>query len=369
MKRLKFLGFLVSVVLVLVLVACASPAPTPAPAPAPAPTPAPAPVATPPAQPGQVKELTISLTCAAVAGRHVNVTQPWMDEIAKRTNGRIKIVPFFSDSLVKHPEAYDAVTSGMCDIIQVCSDFNPGRFPMSDVTKMPTMGQVCDRGSRVIWELYKNFPKFKDEYSETKVLFLSTMPVANLVTRKPVRTLEDLRGMKMIAAGEWNIRQLELLGASGISIAWPEVYQTLEKGVADGVATNLDSICVFRFNEVAKYITDMPLWYANFMTVMNKNTWNSLPPDIQKVFDDVSGDIEVDAWDKFHTNFVKQCNAASAKDKGVQFIQLAPDELARWNKLIVPVRDEYISRLDKMGLQGKQLVAEYDRLLKEWASK
>ena len=174
--------------------------------------------------------------------------------------------------------------------------------------------------------------------------------------------------MKIIAAGEWNIKQLEALGASGLSVAWPDAYQIIDRGVADGITPQLNGLIGFRFAELVKYLTNMPLWFPTFYTVMNWDTWKSLSPDVQKVFTDVCGEYGIDKWDSFHISYEQEAKDLSISKYGMKVLELTSDEKSKWNERVMPVRNEYVKRLDAAKLPGKKLLEEYDRLLKKWAA-
>jgi TRAP-type C4-dicarboxylate transport system substrate-binding protein len=341
--------------------ACAEPAtPEPAPAPAPAPTPAPA----------EPIVLTFSTLEPEVAFREIKVIQPWFAEIEEATGGRVKIQPYYAESLVPMPDTYDAIVKGTVDIGESLTPFQTvAKFVMDDVMYLSRYDTLCWRPSRVYWELYQSFPELQAEYADTKYLFpASLMGSAIGLTKKPVRTLEDLKGLKLIAPGRVTAMKAEALGFIPVGVP-PTGYSEMEKGVVDGtVACEPDLLWSFRFGDVVHYLIPVVFIRGAFFCAMNLEKFNSLPPDIQKIINDLSGEHMVDRYDREYALNYKDCLERAPKEFDIEIIQISPEELARWNETEKVVEDAFAAELEAKGLPGRELVDEQLRLEKKYAA-
>ncbi len=351
MRRGKLLAMsgcvLLTVILMLstLVTACAQPAPT-----------------------TEVWELDMSFLIPDVSKRYKQVFTPWMNEIEERTGGRVKITPFPSSVLTPQSEAYDAVKGGVADIASFGQVANPGRFPISEVLNLAPIGTFNKRSSRAFWEFYKQSPEVQAEYPGVKVLFLFSIPQQNPASiSKPIRSLDDLRGMKMLSPGTYQIKMMQALGAAPVSVLFGEAFLALEKGVADGIVCPYEALSSWRFGEVIKYMTDMPMLPSPFEVVMNIDVWNSFPRDIQKIIDEVSGDHVVDMMDEYHTRIEAESRAAAPEKFGIEIFELSAEEKARWIAAIAPVRERWVADIEAKGLPGSKLLEKFDRIWDEYA--
>ncbi len=304
-------------------------------------------------------ELSLSLIIPPKHLRYIHVIEPWIRMIEQRTKGGVKITPYFSNALAPMTEIFNSTVSGVADISEGIAYATPGRFPLSESVMLPELGLKTSLScSKALWHLYKTFPEVRNEYAGVKMLWLHVTPGTKIITRKkPVRTLEDLKGLKIRVSGTTAVKIGKALGFTPVSMPMGDLYLALEKGVIDGVVLPTEILISRRLVEVTKYVTDIDLGHDSFFVIMNQNTWNKLPEEIKKIFDELSGDWAVDftgnAWDRFDKDAEKQVKA-----KGIEFISLSPEEVSRWRKLLAPIKDEYAEELEAKKLPGKKILME-----------
>ena len=308
-------------------------------------------------------ELSLNVIIPPKHLRNINVLQPWVKMIEERTQGKVKITTYYGAALAPIPETFNSTVSGVADVSEGIAYATPGRFPLTETVMLPELGlETSLNCSRALWHVYKNFPELKKEYAGVKMLWLHVTPAVKLITRKkPVRSLDDLKGLKIRVSGATAVKMGKALGFTPVSMPMGDLYLGLEKGVIDGVALPVEILISRRLGEVSKYVIDIDLGHDTFFVVMNTGIWKRLPADVQKVFEELSGDWAVDftgkAWDTFD-----QEARGQVKAKGIEFITLPPAEDAKWKKLLSPIKNEYAAELDAKGLPGTKVLSELQGL-------
>ena len=286
--------------------------------------------------------------------------ESWAKEIEKRTNGQVKITVFPGGTLTPADQCYDGVVKGISDIGMSAFAYTRGRFPVMEALDLPLgfpSGRVATRVANEFFKVMK--PKALDD---VKVLYLHAHGPGLLHTKKPVKTLEDLRGMKIRSTG-FSAKVVEALGAVPVAMPQGETYESLQKGVVDGTFGPIEVLKGWKQAEVIKSTTECyEVGYTTvFFVAMNLKKWNALPKDIQKIFEDVSKewiDAHGKAWDTSDAD-----GRAFTLSLGNQIIKLSSSESARWKKAVNPTIDEYIKNTDAKGLPGKQAVKEAQTIL------
>ncbi len=210
--------------------------------------------------------------------------QDWANEVGKRTNGRVKVTIYPGATLIPVQQTYDGITKEQADIGYGIFAYHRGRFPLMEVMDLPLGYKNPAVPTKLINEYYKKFkPK---ELEDVKVLFLEAHGPGILSTKKPVAKLEDLKGMKIRAHGV-SARILTALGATPIGLPITDTYDALSKGVVEGLMLDWGGLYNWNMADVVKNNVDCPgiAYTTSFYTVMNKDKWNSLPPDIQAIID------------------------------------------------------------------------------------
>ncbi len=276
----------------------------------------------------------------------------WGKEIEKRTGGRVKIMLYHSGTLTSPTANYEGVVRDLSDIGHSCLAYTRGRFPLMEAADLPGYPFNAIVTSRVANELYRKFqPK---ELSDTHVLFIHAHIPGGIYTSKtPVKTLEDLKGLRIRCTG-LSANIVKALGATPVAMPKGDQYDALQRGLVDGTVGPPNEIKGYRVGEVAKNFTMYaPAGYVTAMyVVMNNKKWASLPQDVQKVFTDVSEEWVLktgEAW-----NMIEREGIDLGKKIGENFVSLSPAEASRWDKAIKPLFDDYLSTMKNKGLPGKE---------------
>jgi len=289
------------------------------------------------------------------------VLTPWAQEVARRSNNELTVKLYPAMQLGgRPPELYRQAVQGIADIIFSLPGYTSADFPMMALTELPGTATSADDGTRKLWA---NFDKFLSrDFKDTKVLMLWNSDTASLMSKaKPIKTIEDMKGMKIRTPSAAQSAQLTALGATPIDMPVTQIYNNLDRGVIDATMIPTSAALDFKLIEVARYFTvDAPLGRSPFMVVMNKGRYEKLSPELKKVIDDTTGlSLSLKgaaAYDK------KNKEAEEAARKSREVIPLAAQERQRWIATFKPMIQQQVEAGEKAGLPARGLVGSYGLL-------
>lgn len=319
---------------------------------------------------GQAKAADVTLKISNyLPPRHgftADFMAPWAAEIAERTNGEVAVEVYDATSAFgKIDRQADQVRAGVMDIGLGLNGIPRDRYPSAAVIEMPFMVEDARAGSHALWSLYKEGALGSD-YEEFKVLGLFTHHGGLLHTvDKPVRTLEDLAGLRLRTPSPAVSAMLEAVGGSPVGLPPAAIYENLQKGSLDGVITTWDLVGAVRANELLKYHTDARTYAAGFHVVMNQGKFDGLPTEIRDVLEDMTGDNLVakfgdwwDAWDARGKN--------DAIERGNEIIEIDTDTRNAWRAQLQPMIDSFLAGMKDQGVADPQaLYARAQELVAE----
>jgi len=301
---------------------------------------------------------------------HAILGKEFCEEIKKRTNGRVEITYIPGGTLTSASRVYDGVLKGVSDMGMSNIAYTRGRFPVTEILDLPLGFPSGWVATHVANDFFRQFKP--NEWNEVRVIYLHACgPNVIYTSKKPVYRLEDLKGLKIRGTGRI-ADVVKALGASPIPIETPDLYDSLSRGVVDGAMNPMALLSEYKLGEVIKYTTEC--WQVgnvyNFYVVMNKNKWNILPEDLQKVFAEVA-----DEWIEKHGRRWNETDFEGKKfsmDLNGKFISLPPDEVARWQQATRPVVDAYMKDMEAKGFSSKEMVDHFEYAkgrIKYWNSK
>ena len=303
---------------------------------------------------GQVK-LNYSVFFPAPHKNAVLATE-WAKEIEKRTAGKVQITVFPGGTLTPADKCYDGVVKGISDIGFSVLAYTRGKFPLTEVSDLPLGIKTGLVASKVINDYYKKFkPK---ELDEVKIMYLHGHGPGILHTKKEVKTLADLKGMKIRCTG-MAAKIAKALEATPVAMPMGETYDALSRGVVDGSMAPQEALQGWKWGEVVKFtIENYGSSYSTGMfVVMNKQKWNALPPDIQQIIEKVNEEyIEKQGkiWDE-----IDKAGRDYTIKLGNKIVPLSQDEDWKWQKAVKPLLDEYKKNMKDKGLPGEEVLSFY----------
>jgi TRAP-type C4-dicarboxylate transport system substrate-binding protein len=283
----------------------------------------------------------------------------WSGELEKGSNGRIVVKRFPGAQMGPTPQHYDFARTGQADVAWFLHGGTPGRFPLTEIISLPFMVGSSEIGTKTL-----NDPELRKKYLDAehkgvKVLMLLThQPGGPHTTKKPIRTMDDFKGLRLRFASP-PIRDLvQGLGATPVGVPPTEIAEQLQKGTIDGAFIDYGGAGIaFKLGGTIKYSTELYAYVASFGVVMNEDFWNKLPPDLQKlVVTTMTGrEKEVgQAWDALDVPGKK-----ALMDGGAQAIRFSPEDDAKVRRIGSQVTFTKIKELEDKKLPAREV---YDQM-------
>ena len=248
-------------------------------------------------------ELTFS-THDPATSNNGKFLQAWADTIKEETEGHVDITIYFSEALASSKDVADLVEQGGCDMGWVYTTFYPDRFPLSDITSFPFLGfGEPVSTTNTLWDLYEKYPELQDEWSAYKVLMLYGNPgMLFASTKGPVDSPDAVKNQVMRSPTGPITDFMNAVGGSPTVMGPPDIFDSIQKGVISGFVFEPAGITNFSLQDAATmWYTDYAMYDGVFAYIMNWDKWNSLPAEIQAVFE---------------ANSLKEGSLAAAKDFG-----------------------------------------------------
>jgi len=288
----------------------------------------------------------------------------WKTEVEKRTNGKVKIDTYPGGTLLGAKNMFDGVAAGTADIGSTATSYFPGMFPVVEAVDLPLGWPSATVASVSLLDLVEKYkPK---ELEKFKVLTMFTCPPANIMSMKPVLSLEDIKGYELRASGT-GAKILGLLGAAPVAMPQSDVPEALQKGVIKGNVSSLEVMKDFKYAEYCRHVTgNVNLFVVSFAVVMNQKKWDSLPADVKKVMDDLRKDQAI--WTgQYVDNHVNESMKWSDKTYKVKVYKLPPQELSKWYALLKPMTDTYMKNVEAKGLPAKAILDDVMKLKEKYS--
>ena len=309
-------------------------------------------------------ELKLSSWVGIGHGHHRNVLVPWAKMVEEKSGNRLKVTIYPGATLGKPADHFDLVKNGIADIGYATHGYTAGRFPLTSVGDVPLLYKTAKGGSLAVWSIFDKY--LKGEHEGVKVLWVFVHPPGQIhMAKKPVKNPEDLAGLKLRAPTAMTVAMVKTLGAIPVSIPAPDTYTALERGTVDGTIFPWEAISSFKIAEVLKHHAAVGLYVAPLFTMMNQKKYDSLPPDLRKVIDDVSGAFGAGftgaAWDKNEEEGI-----AAVKKAGATIYALTAEERQRWAAKLKPVEDEWLTSMQAKGLPARQALEDLRAALKKY---
>ena len=304
--------------------------------------------------------------------------KPWGDAIKERTDGALKVKAFHSGALIKFTDTPEAMEYGMADLAYFSTMFSPSYFPswlFGGVLDPVTSPRSPLEGVMVAQIMFDEFPTYKEELAKKNMMLLlhNATALLSMISNTEIPDMASLNGKRMrIFAGEFHAELTKLQGASPVMTPWPDVYESLDKGIVDCMVTVTTGMRDLKLYEVSKYLYLMKSspashWVApmnaSYLTGFNLKTFKKLPVEQRVIILEEAKKAEERyatlAADKFIPEALDEM-----KNGGMTITEWPKESVLAWGKMSQTVYKMAIDKMNAKGLPGNKMVDRYLELTK-----
>lgn len=291
----------------------------------------------------------------------LNMHKAWMAKVEKESGGRIKFEAYPAMQLGGTPvQLYDQAKDGVVDIVWTLPGNTAGRFPRVEVFDLPFMMSNAEATSKAYWEYVQTLAA--DEFKDVQVIALQVHgPGVIHTVDKPVKSIADLKGLKLRAPTRQATKLLASLGATPVGMPLPGIPDALSKGTINGCVIPWEVVPSVKVHELTKFHAEFDpaggaLYTTTFVMAMNKAKYNSLPADLKKVIDNNSG-MATSAWLGKVQQGGDVAGRKSASDRGGNTIfTVSPAEAQEFRRKSRSIEVEWVEDMNKRGFDGRKLL-------------
>ncbi|MBC7602069.1 MAG: TRAP transporter substrate-binding protein, partial [Ramlibacter sp.] len=290
----------------------------------------------------------------------LNMHKAWMDKVEKDSGGRIKFEGYPAMQLGGTPvQLYDQARDGVVDIVWTLPGNTAGRFPRIEVFELPFIMTNAEATSKAYWEYVQTMAP--DEFKETQVIALQVHgPGVIHTAEKAVRSVADMKGVKLRAPTRQVNKMIAALGATPVGMPLPQIPDALSKGTIQGCVIPWEVVPSVKVNELTKFHAEFDpaggsLYTTTFVMAMNKAKYNSLPPDLKKVIDANSG-MATSGWLGKTQQAGDAAGRKSASDRGNTIFTVGAAEAQEFRRKSRAIEVEWVEDMTKRGFDGRKLL-------------
>jgi TRAP-type C4-dicarboxylate transport system substrate-binding protein len=277
----------------------------------------------------------------------------WGEKLEKASNGRLVFKHFPGAQMAPTPAHYDLARTGQADVSWFLHGGTPGRFPLTEISHLPYMVGSAEIGTKVLNDPGLRAKYLDAEHKGVKVLLLLTHQPGNIhTTKKPIRTADDMKGLRIRFSSPTIKDFVAALGGTAVGVQPNEQLEQLQKGTLDGTFIDYGGAGIaFKMGGTLKYSTEMYSYISSFGVAMNPEFYNKLPADLKKLVDESTRGVEKEVgegWDALDSIGKKLII-----DGGAQAIKLDKNEDARFRKVGAQVTEAKLKELEAKGLPAR----------------
>jgi TRAP-type C4-dicarboxylate transport system substrate-binding protein len=311
-------------------------------------------MAAPAAVDAQPVQLRLASTAPPISLMNPRIFETWIKDVEADSGGTIDLTLFVGTSLATVFNVYDRTRNAVVDI--GWAPFGPisDQFPKSNVVSMPFAAEDHRKASIAFQRTYEN-GIIADEHKDVRVLNLFVFPGSVIHSQKPIKTMADLKGMKLAIEGRIIGQMIDRLGGTPVALGPPEMHQAAQRGVVDAVLLGWVAVGSFKIDEVSRHHVNHVMNGVGAYIYMNKDAYAKLPDKGKAAIDKHSG-LAFSKRISEVLEFMNSSQLERVKGLGNHTItQLEPAELDRWKATTRPIEQEWV----KATPDGEKILAVY----------
>ena len=287
-------------------------------------------------------DMKVSYNQPASSAAWLEVMQPFVDELEEKSGGRFKITTYPGEVLHAVGDGFKAAATGITDVTSAWPLYLTNSFQLFHATQLPlALPDSNVAAVRVVDELYPKY--FKSEYEKLGILlaFTAVTPEYDILTIKPVKSLADLKGLKIRATGGGITEIVERLGAVPVSMTISDAYTSFQQGLVDGIILASADMVAYRLHEVGKYNYRIGVLRATIPQAVNRKFYENLPDDLKEVFATASANASINYSEMYNRLTAKALETMAAE--GIEVTMASEEDIAKANELLAPMWDNFIT--------------------------
>ena len=293
-----------------------------------------------------------------------------MNDLETRSGGRIKVIPYFAESMSKISECFETVKTGLADLTEVALINAPGQFPFHERAwdaLDPT--RASEHPTEIMHQIQKEFPEVMKEFEGAKFLNSYDGMIGQfIVMNKPVKSLADLKGKKIVAFGGPTVAaKIEALGAVPVSMNPGDAYMALQQGIAEGAMTGFGMLVNRRFGDMLKHMVPVNITGVILGVAMNQSTYDALPDDLKKVVDQTFGDEFTQRGIKYMSDIEYELAKQWRDEMGGVIHPLTDAEYADIRARFAELDKAWAAKLTEAGMPGDKILARLNELQEQYS--
>jgi TRAP-type transport system periplasmic protein len=286
----------------------------------------------------------------------------WASRVSEQSHGKLKIEVRDGETLANFITAYDRVNDDVVQIGWIIHSLVGNRFPLSDVSGLPFLAENNVACSAASWRLYKS-GLLDAEYKDVMPLWFGCLTTNYLHWAKEPKQTDDLAGAKFRVSGKVPAQAIQLLGGTPVSMTGGEMYEALQRGLVDGVATTWAGFEPYKLAEVTSYHLEVPIGSIPSMHFMSRKKFESLPKDVQDVILANVGEEPSKATGAYFASAAARARAPVAASPQHKIAKLTPEQYDSWGKRVAVVTDTWVKEHQNGDKVLEQFTKDYKAAL------
>ena len=301
-------------------------------------------------------------------GLYAKVFLSWEEIVTAQTNGRILWEHFVDGLLHGSLDGFKAVAADVTDYTHAYATYQPGSFQLTHGLQLPFLFPNSGVASLVSEELYPKYLKGEYERMQVYLAHCTATTAYDIISKTPVRTPSDIRGLKVRSTGGLMAEILRQIGAIPVVLAAAEAYTAFQRGVVDAVALSAPDMAAYRLYEIGSYYLPIRLTHTVIQYCLNPRTFDSLPADLRLSLYNLFRLVGQVANRNFYGGKALDTAVQTIAAGGVEVLEPTPEERQAWVDAVLPLEQRFIAENENLGLpaaafirEAKVRSARYDR--------
>jgi len=294
-------------------------------------------------------------------GLYGKVFLPWEQLLTERTGGRI-VWEHYVDALLHGAlDGFKAIHSGITDYTHGYATYQPGSFHLTHGLQLPFLFSNPGIAALVSEELYAGYWKGEYERMGVYLAHCDATTAYDIISKTPIRTPEDLRGLKVRSTGGLMAEIVRAMGAIPVVIAAAETYTAFQRGIIDVVALGGPDMAAYRLYETGSHYLRIGLTHTVLQYCLNPRTFDALPEDLRLILYHTFRFRGQIAHQNYYGSTALETALSRLVEGGVEIIDPTPDERQAWVDAVRPTEERFVEENEARGLPAEAFVREARR--------